>query len=346
MLGSIIGGALSGIGAITNGILGYKANKSTNEANMEMNRENIQFQKETNAQNRAWQVEDRDLAWGREDTSIQRRVQDLKASGLNPLLAAGGGAQASMPMTSQATAPENKFQKKIDYGNWDILGPAYNAALDIMQKKSDIENSKNNAAYVREQARGQKIQNDIDAKFLEKEREAKLEGIKGNNEILRLEGIFKAENDPLKLVMTREQTGNIAADTKTKELVNRYNEATMENRIQTVAQNLKNLKLDQNIKEWESLNAEVDHKLREIGVDQAQVDLVRSKLEKMGVVMELGHKEQQLLAKTKALELAVTMAEIQAKTDKRQYDTLGDFNLGWLGNLGRLLGYLKYENDK
>lgn len=79
-----------------------------------------------------WQRSMFEQAWNREDNAAQRRVADLKAAGLSPVLAAGGAAATSQ--APQISAPQmartNFFDKMTD---------GIQVATNLMQQKQQIE---------------------------------------------------------------------------------------------------------------------------------------------------------------------------------------------------------------
>ena len=92
MIGAIIGGAASvlssGIGA---GMQTWQNKKNREE--------------EERVRQATWAREDKLRAetHGREDNAVQRRAEDMRLAGINPLLAAGDPAQASAGQTSGGT---------------------------------------------------------------------------------------------------------------------------------------------------------------------------------------------------------------------------------------------------
>lgn len=135
-MGAGVWGAIAQIGGDLMGA--YWGKSSAHEAN----KTNIKLQK----QQQEWEA---NMA----NTAMQRRVADLRAAGLNPVLAAGGTGAAT-PSVSPATV-EPTFRPEWTKGS---VGQA-------LALKTQIDNTEANTAVQVQKARQEKVAADISEKY-------------------------------------------------------------------------------------------------------------------------------------------------------------------------------------
>lgn len=114
---------VTGFGGLGLGIVQDKLNYDIGMKNYQLQQEQLAYQKGV-----------QQTTWNREDSAVQRRVADLRAAGLNPVLAAGSAAGTSAPI--QVTSPRREAVN-ISSG----LDKA-NVALAVMSALSDISRTR------------------------------------------------------------------------------------------------------------------------------------------------------------------------------------------------------------
>lgn len=118
--------------AVVGGVFGMSGQRSANEANLQIARDQMAFQERMS------------------NTAHQREVEDLRKAGLNPLLSAGGSG-ASTPSGASATM-----------GN-ELSGfaRAPETIIALRKARADISQTRAQEAYIKSQQDGVDLQNEL-----------------------------------------------------------------------------------------------------------------------------------------------------------------------------------------
>lgn len=204
-----IAGGATLLGGVIGNMIGANSQRDTNRSNEALTRE----------------------GWAREDTSIQRRVADLKAAGLSPVLAAGQGASTMAPARMEAP----KYQ--------DVVSPAVQASLAAMTAKSNIGRTQ------------------AETDLLNVNKDVTIDSNNRANE----EHNWSRELHPVRLANYQATVDNLYRTGRIQEL---------------------------------------DAKVREYGITQAEIDIANSRLQGHIIQGQISAQEQEAVAKSIAIDMA------------------------------------------
>lgn len=138
-LGGFLGGVAQGVGSYFGAKETADATRDANSENAKLSREQMAFQEKmaANAQNFSERMS---------STAYQRGVADLKAAGLNPILAAGGGG-ASSPAGVSASGSLPNMQPVPS-----VMSGIISGAKDFVRLLQDLRESNSRIALNSEQA--------------------------------------------------------------------------------------------------------------------------------------------------------------------------------------------------
>lgn len=134
---------MAGIGDILSGV-GNLIDAGTNIANSVNAQKNAEKNLAFSTEQYEYQKRLQQTLFSREDNAVQRRVADLKAAGLSPVLAAGSGAGAGQAVSTAAPHAETP---EINVG----LGEKIQAVLDAKSAIQQIQNQKEQNNLVKAQ---------------------------------------------------------------------------------------------------------------------------------------------------------------------------------------------------